>query len=328
MVTCIGATIAILDAAAWNHYYHFSELLSVTSGSRGSSSSPGGPSPSPAWPRAALKPQSSSRPAGGPTWRRGHRGAASLSAAIATTFAALTFESRARELADLRGTRNLEPEELSSLRNDRSTRNTFRTAAWLLYAGAVVTGVVGAILYWFDDPTLPTSLTFEFARQPCLRDPPIPASGRLGHGEHLGDFIVIEPTEDAQLDHAPAGRSSAGVVRAPRRTRAAHRRGLSLQPAPRGAWPPAVPAALFRAFGFGVVDEYPGHRHRGQRHEVGTIFPVGTVLADQFDEGFVHEGRCVERMVGPLGCHSPPLHRTKLVVENRKESFEHGFVAA
>ncbi len=85
-------------------------------------------------------------------------------------------------------------------------------------------------------------------------------------------------------------------------------------------------SALRTLPGSSMVDQDAPHDTRGGTEEVRTIAVID-FRANQLDEGFVDQRRCLQRMPGILAAHVAAREPAKLVVDNRRQRFERRFVA-
>jgi len=68
------------------------------------------------------------------------------------TVGAFLAEGKAQDILDRQQVENLGPEDLAAYERQRDRRDNLRTAAYLLYGGAVTLGVTGLLLYIVDHP--------------------------------------------------------------------------------------------------------------------------------------------------------------------------------
>ncbi len=81
-------------------------------------------------------------------------------AGVIAVVAALLAESEASGVDAMRGSANIDPEVLEDYNGDVRERNTLRTTSVVLFSSAVVLGVVGGVMWLFDEPEIPPPPTY------------------------------------------------------------------------------------------------------------------------------------------------------------------------
>jgi hypothetical protein len=77
-----------------------------------------------------------------------------------------------------------------------------------------------------------------------------------------------------------------------------------------------------------VIDEDAAHDVRGDAKKVRPILPVNLPLVDEPDEHFVHEGRRLQCVVGPLASKLTGGHASELCIHEGQQLVERGPVTA
>jgi hypothetical protein len=88
-----------------------------------------------------------------------------------------------------------------------------------------------------------------------------------------------------------------------------------------------APAALLISLGAGGVDEDAPHHPRRHREEVRAVRPCDALQINKSQVRFVHEGRRLKAVAGPLTSHVFPGNRPQLALHPRHETVERFAIA-
>lgn len=167
-----------------------------------------------------------------------------------------------------------------------------------------------------------------FAPEPDPRELPVAEDSVARYRQHCGGFLYAQPAKEAQFDDAafPLVEFRERLERVVERDDvitgfAGYREGLV------EAHLDGSAAALLRAACPRVVHENAAHHPRRHRKEMSAILPRDSVCIDQPDIGFVHERRRLEAVAGTFPRHAAARDSIKLLVYERNQSLEGGFVA-